>query len=301
MSPTDHPDLLPLALLLLALGIATTIGLLVLTAPPADPRTPVRPTRRLDPPTETLLVAAEVAGWRQRSGTAQLAALVHRGVLRLDPSAPGTIEVTDATRLDVLERDFLLALLNGEPRTGSRTRLDPQDRDTAARVRRVHAAVAEVATDRGWRYRPTPRRGVWALRLTIVALLAASIPLAVQDERTRFVALALGVVALTVALPAAGRRRTTARPLTDRGAALRDHVLGVQDHLRFDERRGDGTALHPYAVALGLLPRWRRRYGDEDPTLRALIASIGGDQEENGFQDLQPDDAWAPPKPPPSD
>ncbi|GIG38099.1 DUF2207 family protein [Cellulomonas pakistanensis] len=284
------PDLLGPALGVLALGFAIEMLRIFREQPPTDPPRPTWPPRRTEPlPGVAVLVGAHVARWRRRSATAQLAELVRRGALRLDPADPARVEVVDPSALDPVEHAFVAALVRAEPRVGSRAQLRAGDVELAGRVREVQAAVNALVLDLGLRYRPAPRPERVPLRLALVALTVVAAVLAVQDPRAWFVALTLGFAALL------DRRRERVRPLTAEGAALRDHLRGIKDWLRFadlDEPADLGPLL-PWAVVFGELGPWRARGGDEGPDLRALLVALGGDRPEQGTDDEQPGDAWA--------
>lgn len=284
------PDLLGPALGVLALGLLIETVRIVREQPPVDPPRPTWPPRQPVPPAGvSVLVGAHVTRWRRRSATAQLAELVRRGALRLDPADPARAEVVDPRALDPVEHAFVAALVGGEPRAGSRLHLAPGDVAQAGRVREVQAAVNAVVLDLGLRYRPAPRPERVPLRLALVVLAVVAAALAVRDPRAWFVVITLAFSALL------GRRREVVRPLTAEGAALRDHLRGLKDWLRFadlDERADLGPLL-PWAVAFGELGPWRARGGDEGAGVRALLVALGGDQERQGLDDRQPGDAWA--------
>lgn len=284
------PDLLGPALVVLAVGFAIEVVRIVREQPPVDPPRPTWPPRQVvPPPGVSVLVGAHVVRWRRRSATAQVAELVRRGALRLDPADPARVEVVDPRALDPVEHAFVAALVGGEPRVGSRAHLRAGDAELAARVRGVQAAVNALVLDLGLRYRPAPRPERVALRLAVAALAVAAAVLAVQEPRAWFVVLTLGFGALL------DRRRDRVRPLTADGAALRDHLSGIKHWLRFAdlEERADLGPLLPWAVVYGELGPWRARGGDEGEELRALLVARGGDRENRGFEDEQAGDAWA--------
>ncbi|RMI08651.1 DUF2207 domain-containing protein [Cellulomonas triticagri] len=288
-SMDTSPDLLGTALVVLAVGFAIEVLRIVREQPPVDPSRPTWPTRHATPPPGTsVLVGAHVTRWRRRSATAQVAELVRRGALRLDPRDPARVEVVDVHGLDPVERLFVAALVGGEPHVGSRAHLRADDTALAGRIEGVQAEVNALVLEQGLRYRPAPRpERVW-LRLALLALTALAVVLSVQDPRCWWVALSLAFAALL------HRRREVVRPLTAEGAALRDHLRGVHDWLRFadlDERADLGPLL-PWAVVYGDLRAWRARGGEEDPALRVLLTDLGGDREGAGSEDEQPGDAW---------
>lgn len=284
------PDLLGPALGVLGLGLAIEVVRIVREQPPVDPRRPTWPPRQPVPPAGvSVLVGAHVTRWRRRSATAQVAELVRRGALRLDPADPARVEVVDPAALDPVEHAFVAALVRGEPHVGSRAHLRAGDVELAGRVRAVQAAVNALVLDLGLRYRPAPRPERVPLRLALVALAVVAAVLSVQDPRAWFVVLTLAFCAL---LP---RRREVVRPLTAEGAALRDDLRGLKDWLRFADLddAADLGPLLPWAVVFGELGPWRARGGDEGPALRALLVALGGDRREQGSDDEQPGDAWA--------
>ncbi|WP_431838337.1 DUF2207 family protein [Cellulomonas sp. Y8] len=283
------PDLLGPALVVLAVGFAIEVVRIVREQPPVDPSRPTWPPRQPVPPAGvSVLVGAHVLRWRRRSATAQVAELVRRGALRLDPADPARVEVVDPRALDPVERAFVAALVGAEPHVGSRAHLRADDVELAGRVREVQAAVNALVLDLGLRYHPARRPERVPLRLALVALAVVAAALAVQDPRAWFVVISLAFAALL------GRRREVVRPLTAEGAALRDDLRGLKDWLRFadlDESADLGPLL-PWAVVFGELGPWRARGGDEGPALGALLVALGGDRPEHGTDDEQPGDAW---------
>lgn len=274
------------SLLLVGLGFVAAMGRSLTERFPAEPPTPTGIVPSAMPPQVSPLVGGHLTRYRRRSATAQIADWVLRGVIRLDPTRPTRIEVTDATRLDPAEHALLRALLDAEPRLGVRADLSAEDRPTAWRVRDAQDEVNRHMLDAGLRYgigRPASR---WWLRGLILASAALAVWPATQDPRGWFapaVLLAFGLLD-----PSPARHW----PLTARGVELRDRLLQVQDWLRFGTGPADLTSLYPWAVLFGQLDRWRERAGTEDPTLRALMVALGGDRDGHGYADELPGDAW---------
>jgi hypothetical protein len=286
------PDLLGPALVLLAVGFALAVVRLRRDQPPRNPPRTDRPVPAAPrPPDVGVLVGAHVTRWRRRSATAQIAELVRRGVLRLDPDHPARATVAALPDPDGVEHAFLAAVLGTRPAVGARVELHRLDPGIAQGVQRVQAAVNEAVVVRGLRLVLRPRRGRLLLRLVAVALTGVAVHLALQDERTWCVPIGLGVYAVL------NPRRHTVRPLSDAGAAVRDELAGVREWLRSGDTAENGrvdlAALHPWAVLFGELDAWRTRGGVEDPALRTLLVELGGDRPERGHDDEQPGDAWS--------
>jgi hypothetical protein len=285
------PDLLGPALVLLALGVAVTLGRVRIEHEPGDPPAPPRPPRRSTPPDGlSVLVGAHLVRWRRRSATAQVAELVRRGVLAPHPCDPACVVVVDPTGLDPVEHAFAAALVGVEPRAGTLAVLRADDARLASRVEDAQAAVNRHVVDAGLRRVVRPRPHRWVPRAVVGTLAVAAAVLAVQDPRAWFVVLGLGLAVLVEPW------RQNRHPLSAVGAAGRDQVLGVQEWLRFadlaERPEADLAALHPWAVLLGALDEWRARGGVDDPALRALLAGLGGDRPERGRAHAQPGDAW---------
>jgi hypothetical protein len=283
------PDLLGAAVAVLAVGFAIEVSRIVREQPPSDPSRPSSPPPRTDPPRGvSVLVAAHVTRWRRRSASAQLAELVRRGALRVVPDRPATVEVADPSGLDPVEAGFVEALVRGEPRVGSRAELRADDRPLAWRVRDAQARVNDRVVGLGLRRRITRPRLASLPRIALVVLTGVATVLAVHDSRAWFVAGSLGFASL---LP---RRRDLVRPLSTEGAALRDHVRGIDEWLRFADlsETADLDALLPWAVLFGRLQVWTARGGALDPALAALLAALGADVENGGTEDEQVGDVW---------
>ncbi len=295
---TGH-DLLPIALLLLVAGFAV-LATFRRESAPTDWREPRDPERRPDPPTGVpVLVAAHVVGWRRRSTSAQLADLVGRGLLRVVPGDVAQVEVVDLTGAAPVERAFVAALVGHEqPRRGDRAVLSGSDAARDGRLREVQSAVNALVLEDGWRYVPPRAPGASGRRVALVTVALLSLPLLGGGFVTAWVPAFL-VLLVVVELP----RQRVPHLLTNRGVTLRDHLLGVREHLRRDplpDAPPDPAvraAMLPWAVLFGHVPSWRRRGAgapDGDLTdLLDLLQRLGVVRDASGSGPEQDGDRWA--------
>ncbi|WP_210478925.1 DUF2207 domain-containing protein [Naasia sp. SYSU D00948] len=286
-------------LLSIALLLATVAGALVFRVSRLrDARgRPVIVPEYLPLPAPDLLVSAVLLHRTRRAVAASLVSLAVRGVVRIveEEGSRGKPSFTvqfagmeGRPRLgsgpkepSATERKLIRAFF-GKPKPRERVRLDPRNTRLGKAVHDVLRGVRQDAVDQGYQRLPAsgPRTllGVLAVLGMVATLVSAFVLIAAAlGGIVPVLALLLAPVGiLALVLPAH-------RPLTKRGAEVRDALLGIRDYLRLAEAErmrmlqspegalrvegSDGSVLHlyeqllPHAVLFGVEKDWAEVLG----------------------------------------
>ncbi|WP_233549137.1 DUF2207 domain-containing protein [Clavibacter lycopersici] len=195
-----------------------------------------------DPPEGVgVLVSSVISGNAARATTALLLDLAVRGAIRILEEDGGrkatfSLELVDPSRVtDPDERRFVAAVFGDDAGAGAVKELAKTDAKAATRLQRTMAQVTKRTVADGLR-KPLP---VGAIVLLLVAAslgMAAAIAFAVLSLTQAYggpvviAFLVAGVLALGATVVLVARH-----PLTERGVALRDHLLGLREFIRLAE------------------------------------------------------------------
>lgn len=240
-----------------------------------------------------VLVSAVISGNASRATTALLLDLAVRGAVRILERDGGrkpafSLELVDPSRVtDPDERGFLDAVFGDGAGAGAVKDLKRTDAKAATRIQRLMAAITRRTVPDGLR-KPLPM-GAMVLLIIAAALGAgAAIVFAVLSLTQAYggpvviAFLVVAALALVVTIVALVRH-----PLTERGVALRDHLLGLREFIRLAEADRIRMLQSPAGAERQDLPRDERdvlRLTEELLPYAALFGQEEGWADELGHR-----------------
>jgi hypothetical protein len=246
-----------------------------------------------------VMVAAYIAGRPERAFAAQIVDLAVRGNVRLldhpdDSSAPFAVELLHTDGLDGLETQLVEAIFGSDPQAGRRIPLGSSNTTLGTKLTGVYRSVDKKLKGDGLQDTPRPTL-LWSVLFFLsVAVVVIGGFLAVNRLAGdgAFEATAISAVVAFFAARATYARRSTIAPLSDRGRAINDHLLGMRDYMQLAEadriqmlQSPEGAErvdvddqaqlvklyerLLPYAVIFGIEREW-----SEELTVKAAAANL---------------------------
>ena len=189
----------------------------------------------------SVMLAAAMLGKKKVGLAAQLISFAVNRAARLveSPSEPISrryaLEVVDASRLNAADRHILTAF-GAKLSNGARLRLDSQDQKLGDRIERLRGSITDQVSSTGLRARGVSRIPGY-LCLAGAVLLGAAWLVNRWAENHEVSSTLVGwlIPGAVVALVLLAVQYRMPYRLTDKGASVRDHLLGLRDYLALAE------------------------------------------------------------------
>jgi hypothetical protein len=246
-----------------------------------------------------VMVAAYIAGRPERAFAAQMVDLAVRGNVRLldhptDAAEPFAVELLHRNGLDTVETKLLGAMFGSDPEAGRRIPLGSSNTTLGTKLTDVYRSVDKKLKGDGLQNTPRPT-ALWSTLFflsVVVVILGGLVAFSRLSGDGAFEATAASTVVAFFAARATYARRSTVAPLSDRGRAINDHLLGMRDYMQLAEadriqmlQSPEGAErvdvddqaqlvklyerLLPYAVIFGIEREW-----SEELTVKAAAANL---------------------------